>query len=474
MLDKRDAAAGDAPTTSPSDADRRAHAARAAALAGGAGQEAAALIAEDARWLSPSYTRGYPLAVARGEGMYVYDADGRRFLDFTAGIAVAATGHCHPRVVEAIERQARTLIHMSGTDFYYGPQVALARRLAEAAPGPAPKRVFFTNSGTEAIEAAIKLARYATGRPRFLAFQGGFHGRTFGALSLSASKAVHKRGFAPLLPMVDHVPFASCYRCAYNHTYPGCQVDCVEAIERVWFQKFVPPDEVAAIVVEPIQGEGGYVVPPKEFLPKLRALCDRHGILLIADEVQCGMGRTGTLFASALAGVAPDIVVLAKGIASGLPLGAMIARSDLMTWEPGAHASTFGGNPVSCAAALATLDLLEEGLLANAAQVGAHLLGRLKAFTSTNRLVGDVRGAGLMIGMELVRNRTSREPATRERDAVVDKAFRRGLLLLGCGASGIRFSPPLVVTREQADEAVLIVASCLAEVAGPSASISAK
>jgi 4-aminobutyrate aminotransferase len=463
MLDKREAPPVIA---APSEADARASAARAAAIAAGAGPASATLIAEDARWLSPSYTRGYPLAVARGEGMYVYDLDGRKYLDFTAGIAVAATGHCHPRVVEAIERQARTLIHMSGTDFYYGPQVELARRLASAAPGEAPKRVFFTNSGTEAVEAAIKLARYATGRPRFLAFHGAFHGRTFGALSLSASKAVQKRGFAPLLPMVDHVPYASCYRCAYNLTYPGCRVDCVDAIERLWFQKLVPPDEVAAIVVEPVQGEGGYLVPPAEFLPKLRALCDRHGILLVADEVQCGMGRTGRLFASSLAGVAPDIVVLAKGIASGLPLGAMIARSDLMTWEPGAHASTFGGNPVACAAALATLDLLEEGLMGNAAAVGAHLLHRLKAFTSTNRLVGDVRGVGLMVGMELVRNRTSREPATRERDLVVQKAFERGLLLLGCGQSAIRFSPPLVVTREQADQAVAILGECLAEVAG--------
>ncbi len=462
MLDNRDI------VSAPSDTDRRAAAAEAAARAAGAGPLAAALIAEDARYLSPSYTRGYPLAVARGEGMYLYDLDGRRYLDFTAGIAVAATGHCHPRVVEAITRQAGALIHMSGTDFYYGPQVDLARRLAAAAPGGEPKRVFFTNSGAEAIEAAIKLARYATGRPRFLAFHGGFHGRTFGALSLSASKAVHKRGFAPLLPQVDHVPYASCYRCAYGHTYPGCNVDCVDAIERLYFQKLVPPDEVAAIVVEPIQGEGGYLVPPAEFLPKLRALCDRHGILLVADEVQCGMGRTGTLFACAQAGVAPDIVVLAKGIASGLPLGAMIARSDLMTWEPGAHASTFGGNPVACAAALATLDLLEEGLLENAARVGAYLLGRLKAFTSTSRLVGEVRGVGLMIGMELVRNRTSREPATRERDMVVEQAFRRGLLLLGCGASSIRFSPPLVVTREEADEAVRIVGDCLSEVAAVS------
>lgn len=446
------------------EADARAEAATRVALAAGAGPKAAALIADDARYLSPSCTRGYPLAVARGEGMYVYDVDGRRYLDFTAGIAVTATGHCHPRIVEAIERQARTLLHMSGTDFYYGPQVELARRLAEAAPGPAAKRVFFTNSGAEAVEAALKLARYATGRPRFLAFQGAFHGRTFGALAVSASKAVHTRGFAPLLPQVTHVPYASCYRCAYHLTYPGCGVNCVEAIERLYFQKLVPPDEVAAVIVEPIQGEGGYLVPPAEFLPRLRELCDRHGILLIADEVQTGMGRTGRLFACEHAGVAPDIVVLAKGLASGLPLGAMIARSALMTWGPGAHASTFGGNPVACAAALATLDLLEGGLVANAAAVGAHLLARLKAFTSTNRFVGDVRGVGLMVGMELVKNRTTREPAVRERDRVIQKAFERGLLLLGCGTSAIRFCPPLIVTREQVDEAVAILDACLAEV----------
>ncbi len=443
----------------------RAEAMGGAALAAGAGPRAAALIAEDARYLSPSYTRSYPLAVARGEGMYVYDLDGRRYLDFTAGIAVTTTGHCHPRVVEAIVRQAGTLLHMSGTDFYYGLQVELARRLAEAAPGPAAKRVLFTNSGAEAVEAALKLARYATGRPRFVAFQGAFHGRTFGALSVSASKAVHTRGFAPLLPQVTHVPYASCYRCAYHETYPGCGVGCVEALERLYFQKLVPPEEVAAVIVEPIQGEGGYVVPPQEFLPRLRALCDRYGILLIADEVQTGMGRTGRLFAVEHAGVAPDIVVLAKGLASGLPLGAMIARAELMSWGPGSHASTFGGNPVACAAALATLDLLEEGLLAQAASVGAHLLARLKALTSTNRFVGDVRGLGLMVGMELVKNRTTREPAVAERDHVIRKAFERGLLLLGCGTSAIRFCPPLIVTREQVDEAVAIVSACLAEVA---------
>ncbi|HWP34907.1 MAG TPA: acetyl ornithine aminotransferase family protein [Thermodesulfobacteriota bacterium] len=437
--------------------------AAAAAPAAGVGPRSAALIAEDARYLSPSYTRPYPLAVARGEGMYVYDLDGRRYLDFTAGIAVTATGHCHPAVVAAIERQARTLIHMSGSDFCYAPQVELARRLAEVAPGPWPKRVFFANSGAEAVEAAIKLARYATGRPRFLAFHGAFHGRTFGALSLSASKAVHTRRFAPLLPQVHHVPYASCYRCAYGLTYPGCQLECVDVIERVHFRTLVPPDEVAAIVVEPIQGEGGYVVPPPEFLQRLRALCDRYGILLVADEVQTGMGRTGRLFACEHAGVAPDILVLAKGLASGLPLGAMIARADLMTWEPGAHASTFGGNPVACAAALATLDLLEQGLVRNAAEVGAYLLQRLRVFTSTSRFVGDVRGVGLMVGMELVRNRTTREPAVAERDRVIRRAFERGLLLLGCGVSAIRFCPPLIATREHVDEAVGILAACLEE-----------
>jgi 4-aminobutyrate aminotransferase len=423
------------------------------------GPQARAVIERDHAVLSPSYTRGYPLVAARGEGAIVEDVDGNRFLDFNAGIAVCSTGHCHPRVVEAIRRQAGELIHMSGTDFYYASMVTLAERLAASAPGGVPRRVYFGNSGTEAVEAAMKLARYHTGREKFIAFFGGFHGRTLGSLSLTASKVVQRRGFGPLVPGVSHVPYP------YPYRFAGSEDECADAslaaIEQL-FRTTVPADEVAAFVVEPIQGEGGYVVPPKRFFDGLQELARRHQILIVADEVQCGMGRTGRMWASAHFGLAPDILTSAKGIASGMPLSAMIARAELMNWGPGAHASTFGGNPVAVAAALATLDLVEEGLMENARRMGELLMGRTREWPARFRHVGEVRGRGLMMGIEFVRDGESKDRAPELRDRVVDMAFARGLLVLGAGANSIRLSPPLIVSEDQCHFAMDTLESCLA------------
>ena len=429
------------------------------------GPKAKAIIERDAQFISPSYTRSYPLVVSRGEGAIVEDVDGNRFLDCSAGIAVVATGHCHPKVVEAIQRQAARLIHMSGTDFYYQNMVDLAEKLASLTPGGVPRKVYFGNSGTEAIEASIKLARYHTGRKQFVAFYGAFHGRTMGSLALTGSRSGQRKNFFPVMPGVHHVPYADCYRCPYGKTVDSCAVECAQAIEDPLFRTVLPPEEVAAIVVEPVQGEGGYLVPPKKFLTELRRIADRYGILLIFDEVQCGMGRTGKMFASEHFDVAPDIVALAKGIASGLPLGAAIARADIMDWPPGSHASTFGGNPVAVEASLATIELLEQGLIDNAATVGAHMKARLNEFPQRFPNVGDVRGLGLMIGIEMVKDQSTKERAQELRDHIVQMCFARGLLVLGAGPNTIRISPPLVLTREQADCAVDIIADCLREAA---------
>jgi 4-aminobutyrate aminotransferase len=428
------------------------------------GPEAQKILALDRQFISPSYTRDYPMVAERGQGVRVEDVDGNVFLDFAAGIAVVSTGHCHPEVVRAIQRQAETLIHMSGTDFYYPLLAQLAEKLAEITPGKFPKRVVFGNSGTEAIEASLKIARYHTGRHRLIAFLGCFHGRTLGALSLTASKAVQRRGFGPLLSGVVHVPYPNPYRCPARHRAPECDCDWTEFIENQLFRTAVPADEVAAIVVEPIQGEGGYIVPPPGFLGKLRQMADRYGILLIFDEVQCGMGRTGKMWACDHCGVAPDILVTAKGIASGLPLGVAVARAELMDWGPGAHASTFGGNPVACAAALETIRLLEEKYVANAARMGEYILGRLADWPHLHRFVGQVRGRGLMIGIELVKDKETREPNPEARNKVIEKAFHKGLLVLGCGESTVRLMPPLIIEREHADTALEILGSCLTEV----------
>jgi 4-aminobutyrate aminotransferase len=420
------------------------------------GPRAKALIERDQAVVSPSYTRGYPLVMERGYGCMVEDVDGNVFLDCAAGIAVNSTGHSHPDVVRAITDQAQKFLHMSGTDFYYEPQVRLAEELSALAPIAGGSRSFFGNSGTEAIEACLKLARYATGRQNIIAFFGGFHGRTMGSLSLTASKAIQRRGFGPLLPGVYHAPYADCYRCPLGLKSENCAAECLDFLEHQLMVHLVSPDEIAAVVVEPIQGEGGYVVAPDQFLARLRELTTTHGILLVDDEVQSGMGRSGKMFAIEYAGVEPDIVAIAKGIASGLPLGIAVARKGLMAWPPGAHASTFGGNPVSCAAAIQTIALLKDQLVANAATVGAHLKSSLAALADRHPLIGDVRGRGLMVGVELVRDRQTKERATDERDAVVNQCFTRGLLLLGAGKNAIRFSPPLVLTREQADTAVRI------------------
>ena len=425
------------------------------------GPKAKAVIERDAQFISPSYTRSYPLVAARGEGCIVEDVDGNQFLDCSAGIAVVATGHCHPKVVEAIQRQAAKLIHMSGTDFYYENMVDLAEKLAALTPGGVARRVYFGNSGTEAIEAAIKLARYHTGRKQFVAFYGAFHGRTMGSLALTGSRSGQRKNFFPVMPGVHHVPYADCYRCPYGKKVETCAVECAKAIEDPLFRTVLPPEEVAAIVVEPVQGEGGYLVPPKKFFDELRRIADLHGILLIFDEVQCGMGRTGKMFASENFDAVPDIVALAKGIASGMPLSATIARADVMDWPPGSHASTFGGNPVSVAASLATIELLEQGLIDNAATVGAHMKARLSEFPQRFTNVGDVRGLGLMIGIELVKDQATKERAPALRDRVVQMCFERGLLVLGAGPNTIRISPPLVLTREQADCAVDTLAECL-------------
>lgn len=430
------------------------------------GPRAKALIERDARVVSPSYTRGYPLVIERGYGSMVEDVDGNVFLDCAAGIAVNSTGHSHPDVVRAIQEQTAKFLHMSGTDFYYEPQVRLAEELAAVAPVEGGARAFFANSGAEAIEALLKLARYATKRPNVIAFLGAFHGRTMGALSLTASKAIQRRGFGPFVPGVFHAPYADCYRCPMKLQPESCAAECLDFIEHQLFVHLVSPDEVAAVMVEPIQGEGGYVVAPDVFMRRLRELTRQHGILLLADEVQSGMGRTGAMFAIEHAGVKPDALAIAKGIASGMPLGVAVSRADLMAWPPGSHASTFGGNPVSCAAALATLRLLRDRLMANAAEVGAHLAAGLRQLMEKHPLVGDVRGRGLMVGVELVRDRTTKERATTERDAVVNAAFRRGLLILGAGKNAIRFCPPLVLTRAQADTAVRILDESLAEVSG--------
>lgn len=425
------------------------------------GPNAAALLARDKQFMSPSYTRIYPLVVARGSGAVIEDVDGNLFLDFTAGIAVTATGHCHPQVVAAITDQSQKLLHMSGTDFYYEPQIDLAERLAKSGPGSSAKRVFFTNSGAEALEAALKLARWHTGRSRAIAFFGAFHGRTYGAMSLSGSKLVHRRGFSPLVPDIHHVHYPrGCAICDVDG--PACE--CVRQIEETVLRRTAPPDEVAAIFVEPIQGEGGYHVPPPGFLPALRALCDRHGILLVADEVQSGMGRTGKLYAVEHWQVEPDIICLAKGIASGMPLGAIVAREEVMDWPPGSHASTFGGNPVSCRAALETLDLLEGGYMANATQRGRELKAGLESLRKQHALIGDVRGLGLMVAMDVIRQREPyfHDPASR--DAIIQSAFREGLLLLGCGESAIRFCPPLCVTSEQVGKALAILENVLKSV----------
>ena len=429
------------------------------------GPKAKAIIERDHQYTAPAYGRVYPLVVKQGRGMVIEDVDGNLFLDFMAGIAVCSTGHSHPRVVKAIEEQARKFLHICGSDYYYEPMAELAEKLNRLAPGSAPKKIFFTNSGAEAVEAAFKLARHHTKRQHVIAFHGAFHGRTLGALSLTASRASHRAYFGPLIPGVHHLPYGFCHRCPYQLKYDSCGVECVSLIEKTLFRYEVRPDEVAAIFVEPVQGEGGYVVPPPEYLPMLQDLCRKHGILLVVDEIQSGFGRTGKMFASEHWGIEPDIVCAAKGIASGMPIGAMIARAEISTWTRSSHGSTFGGNPVACAAALATIELLEKGLVENAAQVGAVLKEQLTALKSRHAMIGDVRGLGLMIGVEFESADGSHAPDARLRDRVMQQCFAQGLLLLSCGESTLRFCPPLIVTAEETKTAVEIFDAAVTAVA---------
>jgi 4-aminobutyrate aminotransferase len=421
------------------------------------GPNAKRVLAGDDKYISPSYTRSYPLVAKSGRGIVITDVDGNEFFDFSAGIAVTSTGHCHPEVVAAIQQQAGELIHMSGTDFYYENMVTLAERLSQIAPMPGPHKIYYGNSGAEAVEAALKLARYHTKRQNVIAFFGAFHGRTMGALSLTASKPQQKRRFAPLVPGVTHVRYPDVYRGCTGGVQDAeaFAIGCARFIEDKLFKTTLPPEEVAAIFVEPVQGEGGYVVAPTPFMQELRRICDKHGILLVVDEVQSGIGRTGKWFAVEHTGVQPDIVCMAKGIASGMPLGVTMSRADIMDWVPGSHASTFGGNPVCIAAALATLDVIEkENLLQNSAEVGAHMLKRMADWPKKHRMVGDVRGRGLMLGVEIVKDQKTKEPGNAERDRIVEVAFERGLLFLGCGPNTVRISPPLVVTKDEADVAI--------------------
>jgi 4-aminobutyrate aminotransferase len=427
------------------------------------GPRAREIIARDRRSVSQNLTKDVPLVVERASGMVVEDVDGNRFLDFAAGISTVSTGHCHPEVVRAVQQQAESLMHICYTDFYYPIYIELCEELARLAPIQGDVRVFLTNSGAEAVETALKLARVRTGRQKIVGFFGAFHGRTYGAMTLTASKPVQREGYGSLVPDILHAHYAYCYRCPVNRRPDDCSVDCLELLTESYFHHMVDPKEVAAIIVEPILGEGGFVPPHKDFLPKLQAICGQHGILLIADEVQSGMGRTGRMFALEHFGIDPDMIILAKGIASGMPISAVIARDDVMKWNDGGHGSTFGGNPVSCASALATIRLLKNGLIENAGRVGSRLLDGLRGLKKKHRRIGDVRGLGLMVGIEVVKNPDGSKPAPDERTAVIHKAFERGLLTLPCGSSTIRLSPPLVATESDVDKAVSILDAAFAD-----------
>ena len=427
------------------------------------GPKSQLVIDYDKKYMSPSYMRDYPFVAERGYGAIVEDPDGNAFLDFAAGIAVCSTGHCHPKVVEAIQKQAAELIHIAGNDFYHRHMPQLAEQLVKTMPKPQDYRVFFGNSGTEAVEGAIKLARYATRRDKLIAFYGCFHGRTLGSLSLTASKNTQRKGFGTLLGGVEHIPYPYAYRCALGHTKETCGGEIIEFLEQQIFKRLFAPEEVAAIIVEPIQGEGGFIPAPLFFLQELQRICNRHGIVLIVDEVQAGMGRTGKWWAYDHAGITPDIVLTAKGIASGMPISAFIAKESIMQWKPGAHGTTYGGNPVCIASALATMELIEGGLMANARKIGDYVFGKINDWPQRFKIVGDVRGKGLMIGVEFVRDQKTKEKAADLRDRVIDNAFHRGLLTLGSGENSIRLSPPLIIDEEQADCAIRILEESIRE-----------
>ena len=430
------------------------------------GPKARELLAKDADLISTSVVRWYPLVAESGSGCVIRDVDGNQYIDFNSGLVVMAVGHSHPRVVNAIKDQSEKLIHYSWTDFYYKPLIDLAEQLRKITPGSLTKKVFFCNSGAEANEAALKMTRWHTRKPLFIAYTGAFHGRTFGTMALTASKPVQRKHFFPLLPEVTHVPYPYCYRCPFGLTYPECKLWCVDFIEEEVLKKYHPPEDTAAMFIEPIQGEGGYVVPPDDYFPRLKRILDKYDILLVDDEIQSGMGRTGKWFALEHWGVTPDVVTIAKALASGLPLGAAIAKEEIMDWEGGSHANTFGGNPVACAAALQVIDIIrDEGLMENATRQGSYLIKRLKEMQTKYPIIGDVRGKGLMASAEFVKDRETKEPAPKETEEIMNKCFKRGLAIITAGKSAMRFAPPLIITREILDEGLEIFEGAVKEVA---------
>jgi len=429
------------------------------------GPKARRLLERDERVISGSMVRFYPLVIDSGKDCIVKDVDGNEYIDLNSGLLCLNVGHCHPRVIDAIKKQSERFLHYSYTDFYYENIVDLGEKLEKITPGSFSKKVFYSNSGAESIEAAIKASRWHTRRQLFLAFIGGFHGRLVGSLSLTASKPIQKKHFFPLMPGVTHVPYPYCYRCPYKLSYPDCDCWCVDFIDEWVFRKYVPPEDTAAFFVEPIQGEGGYVVPPPEYFQKLKKLVDKHDILLVDDEIQSGVGRTGKWFAIEHWDVAPDIVCVAKSIASGLPLGVTIANSEVMDWEGGSHSNTFGGNPVACAAAQAVLETIEKDrLMENAMRQGAHAMRRLKEMQERHSIIGDVRGKGLMIGVEIVKDRKTKTPGVDEAKEIMLKSWRRGVALITCGQSTLRLAPPLTITRELIDPALDVIEGAIREV----------
>jgi len=431
------------------------------------GPKAKKILEEDERFLMQSFVRWYPLVVEKAEGCILTDVDGNEYIDLNAGIAVVSVGHRHPKVIEAIKEQCNRFLHYSLTDFYYNPAVELAKKLSKITPGKFEKKIFFCNSGAEAVEGALKIARghFKGSRQYIMAYIGAFHGRLFGSMALTSSKPVQRKWFSPLLPGVEHVPYPYCYRCPWRQNYPECGYWCVDFIEDYYFKKYVPPDETACIIFEPIQGEGGYVVPPPEYWGHIRKLCDKYGILMISDEVQAGMGRTGRWFGIEHWNVTPDLIAIAKGIAAGLPLGAVVGRSEIMDLPRGSHASTFGGNPVSCAAASAVIDVIEEEkLLENASKIGEYTMKRFEEFQEKYELIGDVRGKGLMIGVELVKDRRSKEPAVKELNKILLKCFKKGVAVIGAGKSTIRIAPPLTISMELMEKAIDIIGESIGEV----------
>jgi len=429
------------------------------------GPKARELIKRDEKVISPSYVRFYPLVIESGKGCIVKDVDGNEYIDFNSGLACLNVGQCHPKVVEAIKNQCDRFLHYSNTDFYYNEVIALAEKLAEITPGNFEKKTFFSNSGAEAVEAAVKLAKWHTRKQLFIGFVNAFHGRTIGALSFTASKPTQRRFYFPLMPGVTHVPYPYCYRCPFKQTYPDCHYWCIDFIDEFVLQKYVPSEDVAAILFEPIQGEGGYIVPPPEYFQRLKKLADKYGLLLIDDEVQSGTGRTGKWFAIEHWSVEPDILCAAKALASGLPLGATIAKAKIMDWTGGSHASTFGGNPLSCAAAMSVIEIIkEEKLLENATKQGTYILKRLEELKEESSLIGDVRGKGLMIGMEIVANKEDKKPAPDKASEIIMRSWRRGVAVITCGVSTIRIAPPLNIDRELVDSALDIIGDVVKEV----------